>query len=324
MPLVVVPLGRDETGLLTLNEWDTLKSCRRVLFEQADHPLAARLRAEGIDARPLDVEPSADLEDCALVVDPTSTRTSDLARAGARVSAGPAVTPDDLTSAHAAYVVRRAASSLASLVAIMARLRSSDGCPWDREQSHRSLEVHLIEEAHEVIEAIDQGLVGTDLEEELGDVLLQVAFHSQMAADDARFDIAGVADAIVAKLVHRHPHVFGDKVVSGASEVVKNWEEIKKQEKGRDDPFEGIPASLPALMSAYKAQKRAAGLGFDAPAELARARLNESLEKDMSEQEALGEALFWLVAVARAAGIDPEGALRAATRRFQSSMSDRR
>ena len=321
MSLTVVPLSSDESDLLTLGEWDLLLGCKKVMFEDPAHPLIERLHRRGVAAEALDDEPDADLDGCALVAEPRSPRVLDLARAGARITSGPARPPDDLTAAHAAYVVRRASSSLASLIAVMARLRSSDGCPWDREQDHRSLEIHLIEEAHEVIDAIDKQLLGKDLEEELGDVLLQVAFHAQMAADDGRFDIEGVADSIVAKLVHRHPHVFGDRVVSGASEVVANWEEIKKEEKNRDDPFEGIPESLPALMTAYKVQKRAASLGFAADLATARSRLQGALENgDTVETESLGEALFWLVAIARAAGIDPEGALRNATRRFQSSL----
>lgn len=320
--LIVVPLAPEETDLLTIAEWDALASCRVVEFERADHPLIARLSTHGVDARVVNGDPDPAGTGRALVTDPRSPRVVELARAGARVLVGPSRPPDALTAAHAAYVARRASSSLSTLVAVMARLRSSDGCPWDREQDHESLEIHLIEEAHEVVDAIDRGLVNDELEEELGDVLLQVAFHSQMAADDDRFDISGVADAIVAKLVHRHPHVFGDRVVSGASEVVRNWEEIKRQEKARVDPFEDIPESLPALMTAYKAQKRAAGLGFEATQEQASDRLARALRSLMStpDRDALGDALFWLVAIARAAGIDPETALRKATKTFERSF----
>jgi XTP/dITP diphosphohydrolase len=113
----------------------------------------------------------------------------------------------------------------------MARLRSSDGCPWDREQSHASLVPHLLEEAGEVLEAIQAGEVGEALEDELGDVLLQVVFHAQLAADDGRFDIEGVGNAIVAKLVRRHPHVFSDTIVAGADDVIRNWDAIKATEK---------------------------------------------------------------------------------------------
>ncbi|MFN2595491.1 MAG: nucleoside triphosphate pyrophosphohydrolase [Actinomycetota bacterium] len=319
MPLIVVPLAPGEVELLTLGEWESLVACRRVIFEERDHPLAQRLQGAGVDVQVLAEEPAADLDGCALVTDPSSGRLLELARGGAHVTAGSARPPDDLTAAHAAYVARRGAGSLGTLVSVMARLRSSDGCPWDREQDHRSLEVHLIEEAHEVIDAIDRGEVTTELEEELGDVLLQVVFHAQMAADDDRFDIEGVADAIVAKLIHRHPHVFGDRTVSGASEVVRNWEEIKKKEKRREDPFDGIPESLPALMTAYKVQKRAAGLGFEMDAEGAIVRIQQALLTE-GDRDSVGDALFWLVAVARAAGIDPESALRAATKRFQRSF----
>jgi MazG family protein len=195
----------------------------------------------------------------------------------------------------------------------MARLRSEDGCPWDREQTHESLRVHLLEEAYEVLDSIDRGETGEELEEELGDVLLQVAFHSQLAADDDRFDMAGVADRIVAKLVHRHPHVFGETTVADAAEVIRNWESIKAEEKEREGPFESLPDALPALLLAYKTQKRAAGVGFEADEATARKHLEEALGGTPD----LGKALFWLVALARDAGIDPEGALRNATRKFR-------
>ncbi|MCA1704710.1 MAG: nucleotide pyrophosphohydrolase, partial [Actinobacteria bacterium] len=137
---------------------------------------------------------------------------------------------------------------------------------------------------------------------------------AQMAADAGRFDIDGVACRIVDKLIHRHPHVFADRTVSGAAEVVANWEALKQQEKKeRHGPFDGIPAGLPALLAAYKTQKRAAGLGFDGGE--ARAALSEAIETDD-----IGHALFWLVARARAAGVDPEAALRRATRSFQAGF----
>ncbi|MDQ3958265.1 MAG: hypothetical protein M3273_08100, partial [Actinomycetota bacterium] len=129
-------------------------------------------------------------------------------------------------------------------------------------------------------------------------------------------------DRIVAKLLHRHPHVFGDTVVEGASEVVANWERIKADEKGAADrpgPFDGIPPTLPALLAAYKTQKRAAALGFEPDAETARRRAVQSLE-DAGDPAGVGEALFWLVAVARAVGVDPEGALARATLKFRQSL----
>jgi MazG family protein len=322
MPLLVVPLDAGEAGALTLDEWDALVACERVLFERPDHPLAERLRAHGIDAGPFDDEPDATRAGWAVVVDSRSPRTVELAKAGARVTSGAAPSPDALTAAHAAPVARRGAAALGGAAVVMARLRSADGCPWDIEQTHESLEVHLIEEAHEVLDAIDRGATGAELEEELGDLLLQVLFHAQMAADDGRFDIAGVASGLAGKLVHRHPHVFGDVSVGGASDVVRNWEAIKAREKGRPGPFDDVPSSLPALLTAYKIQKRAAGLGWDAPAADARARLESAVASLDSavDASAVGEVLFWAVAVARAAGIDPESALRHATLRFKESF----
>jgi tetrapyrrole methylase family protein/MazG family protein len=201
----------------------------------------------------------------------------------------------------------------------MARLRGPEGCPWDREQTHESLEVHLQEEAHEVIDAIDRGLVGDELEEELGDVLLQVAFHAQLAADDGRFDLAGVAHRVTSKLVHRHPHVFADTQVADSDEVTKNWESLKAEEKQRSSLFDDIPPTLPSLLMAYKVQKRAASRGFTADAHKAASEVAAALQGPV-DAGSLGDALFWLVASARAAGIDPEGALRHAILRFKDSL----
>lgn len=318
MPLLVVPVAPEEAGMVTLAEWDALCRCSKVFFEHPDHPLVTRLADAGIDASPFDDDLPADRDGWALVVDPTSPRAVELARAGAAVTSGSAPAPDPLTAAHGAYLARRGTAALGALALVMARLRSADGCPWDQEQTHESLKVHLLEEAYEVLDSIDRGETGTELEEELGDVLLQVAFHSQLAADDGRFDLAGVADAIVAKLLHRHPHVFGGTVVEGAAEVVRNWETIKGEEKQREGPFEGLPEALPSLLLAYKTQKRASALGFEADAETARRNVAVALHE--SAPEGVGDALFWLVALARSAGIDPEGALRKATAKFRASF----
>jgi uncharacterized protein YabN with tetrapyrrole methylase and pyrophosphatase domain len=238
VPLLVVPLGVDEAGDLTLSEWDALRHRDLVLFERADHPLIERLRAEGVAAGPFDDEPEADRERWALVAEPDSARIVELARSGAAVTTGVAEAPDDLTAAHGSYVGRRAAKKLGTLALVMARLRGPDGCPWDAEQTHQSLETHLLEEANEVLQAIDAGDLGADLAEELGDLLLQVMFHSQLAADDRRFDVSDVGDGIIAKLIRRHPHVFGDVEVDGADEVLRNWHSIKQGETKRSHPFD--------------------------------------------------------------------------------------
>lgn len=315
MSLLVVPLGEDESHLLTLEEWDALSSRRVVWFERPSHPLMARLEAAGVRCGIFDDEPDAAAHDAALVADPASPRVLELARAGADVTSGPALSPDALSAAHAAPAVRRAAAALGTLAVIMARLRSDDGCPWDREQTHESLKTHALEETYEVLEAIDAGMLGIELADELGDLLLQVAFHARLAEQDGRFDLATVADAISAKLLRRHPHVFGEVSVADASEVVRNWESIKRDEKERSGPFDDIPPALPALLAAAKSQKRAAPMGFH-PSE-AEARENSARELAAGD---VGAALFWLAAVARAQGEDPESALLAAVSRFRRSF----
>jgi tetrapyrrole methylase family protein/MazG family protein len=211
------------------------------------------------------------------------------------------------------------------LIRVQARLRAPDGCPWDHEQTHQTLARHLLEETHELLEAIDAD-DEVAIRDELGDLLLQVTFHAQIAHDEGRFDIDDVADGLVAKLVHRHPHVFGDVQVADAGEVLVNWERLKAEETGRRKAVdEDIPATLPALARAAKIQRRAAGWGFtwrDTPAALA--KLREEVEElaaaidhapDRVEAE-LGDVLLAAVAVARLAGLDAESALRRATGTF--------
>ncbi len=314
--MLIVPLGIDEADSLTLAEMDALTESERVLFERPDHPLRDRLDAAGVATAPL-----ADLsveDGVTIVCDPDSARVKGWARDGAQVATMANSSPDALTRAAGSYASRRAATAFASLVEVMARLRGDDGCPWDREQDHRSLTVHLQEEAHEVIDAIESGKLGPELEDELGDLLLQVVFHAQMAADEERFDIGGVIDAIVAKLVRRHPHVFGEVSVSGSGEVLHNWEVIKEGERGGAEDSR-IPPGLPALLAAYKTQKRAVRQGVSIGVDEARSKASIALGEDPDE-ETVGEALFWTVAMARSAHIDPEGALRRATARFTSTL----
>jgi XTP/dITP diphosphohydrolase len=215
-------------------------------------------------------------------------------------------------------------SALLDLVATETRLRGPGGCPWDHEQTHASLARHLVEEAYEVLDAIEEG-TPEHLREELGDLLLQVVFHAQMAEDAGEFDIDGVARAITDKLVRRHPHVFGDLRVASAGEVVRNWETIKRDEEGRTDPMAGIPAALPALQLAAKLQKRAAAGGFAWPSVQGPvAKVREELDEvvDATEPEHLewevGDLLFAVVALAGAKGVEPEAALRRAARRFRA------
>ncbi len=216
-------------------------------------------------------------------------------------------------------------SALIDLVATETRLRGPGGCPWDLEQTHASLARHLVEEAYEVLDAIEEG--GPDhLCEELGDLLLQVVFHAQMAEDAGQFDVDAIARGITEKLVRRHPHVFGDKPAGSASEVLRNWETIKREQEGRTDPLAGIPSALPALQFAAKLQKRAADAGLAAPARddplaAVRRALEEADAADAPErrERALGELLFAVVALARERDVEPETALRRTARRFRAS-----
>ncbi|MGH2579849.1 MAG: nucleoside triphosphate pyrophosphohydrolase [Actinomycetota bacterium] len=211
---------------------------------------------------------------------------------------------------------------LLDLVRVMARLRGPGGCPWDHEQTHRTLARHLLEETHEVLDAIDAGDPDR-LRDELGDVLLQVVFHAQMAAEEGTFDVDDVAKATVEKLIRRHPHVFGDVPVSGADEVLVNWEQIKAEETGEQPVEDDIPPTLPALARASKVQRRAAGWGFDwRTTDGAMAKLREEVEElaaagtPEEAEEELGDVLFAAAAVARRLGVDPESALRRTTTKF--------
>ena len=217
-------------------------------------------------------------------------------------------------------------SALIDLVATESRLRGPGGCPWDLEQTHASLARHLVEEAYEVLDAIEEG--GPDhLREELGDLLLQVVFHAQIAEDAGQFDVDAVARAITGKLVRRHPHVFGDTQVGSAGEVLRNWETIKREQEGRTDPLAGIPSALPALQLAAKLQKRAADAGVAPsddgdPVAAVRRALEEAGSADAPEERerALGDLLFAVVALARERDVEPEAALRRTARRFRAAI----
>ena len=214
---------------------------------------------------------------------------------------------------------------LLDLVKVMARLRGPGGCPWDAEQTHRTLARHLLEETHELLEAIDADDADA-MRDELGDVLLQVVFHAQMAADDGAWDVDDVAEGLVKKLVYRHPHVFGEVDVTGADEVLVNWEKLKAAEKGeRTEVADDIPASLPSLARAAKVQRRAAGWGFewrsvDGAIEALREEVDELAAADdpAHVEEEIGDVLFAAVAVARKHGIDAESALRRTVRVFSA------
>ncbi len=225
----------------------------------------------------------------------------------------------------------KAAAALSRLLEIMDKLRDPGGCPWDREQTLRTLTPYLLEEAHEVIEAIESGDVAHH-REELGDLLFQVVFQARIAREEGKFDFADVCDAIAAKLTRRHPHVFGDVSVSGSKEVVKNWERIKadeRKEKGQAarSAIGGVPVALPALVRAERLTEKAAATGFDwpdAPSVMAKVReelaeLEEATasgSKERVEQE-LGDLLFAIANLGRWLKVHPEEALRGTLRRFE-------
>ena len=219
-------------------------------------------------------------------------------------------------------------SGIDQLVAIVARLRAPGGCPWDREQTHASLRGGLLEEAYEVVTAIDAA-DDENLREELGDLLLQSVFHAQIAAEEGRFDFDAVARGIADKLIRRHPHVFGEDHCADSAAVLQRWDEIKRAEKG-DQPAEsvldGVPGGFAALIRAEKVQKKAAKVGFDWDAAApVIAKVREELaemeaalaagEPDALEDE-IGDLLFSVVNLARKLRIDAEAALHRATNKF--------
>ena len=216
--------------------------------------------------------------------------------------------------------------NLADLVKIVKVLRGPGGCQWDAEQTHQSIRRNFLEEAYEVAEAIDQNSV-EHLQEELGDVLLQVVFHTSMEEELGHFDLDQVADGVCKKLIFRHPHVFGDVTVHSTGEILSNWEELKRREKGQAtqaDAVDAVARSLPALWRAEKVQKKAAKVGFDWPdVSGAVDKLSEELEEvkaaidgQGNPAEELGDLLFAAVNVARFIHTDPEDALQAACDKF--------
>ena len=228
------------------------------------------------------------------------------------------------------------------VVGIMAKLRGEGGCPWDRKQTRESLKPYLIEEAYEVLEAIEEHNDCT-LKEELGDLLLQILFHAQIGHELETFTIEDVLQTLREKLIRRHPHVFGDSTVKDAAEVVHRWEEIKRQEKSAagqaQSALDGVPRALPALLRAYQLQVRAAHVGFDWPQnEDGYAQVVDKVHEELKEidqarraaehlpveagsrrlEDEVGDLLFALVNLARVLKVNPEDALRNATNRFAS------
>lgn len=296
-------------GLFTRDAWTALANAAHVLTRDEDEAQLIAIQESGIAAAHLGEQHPVTL--ARLLVDRT--------RDGEVVWIGSADGDPGLTDALAEEVTRSdnapeievivgsydvPGARLLDLVAVMDRLRSPEGCPWDAEQTHESLVPYLIEETHELVEAIESG-DRTHMAEELGDVLLQVAFHARIAQehDESPFGIDDVAGGIVDKLVRRHPHVFAEVDAETADDVAANWEQIKAEEKPhRSSPMDGIPAGLPALARADKVVARLSTAG------------RSDLAKIAAAGDDLGSRLFALVLEAREHGQDPEAVLREAVR----------
>ena len=312
MLIVLATSPRVAPGLLSWSAWEALRSADAVLAT-AGHPVLLALDEAGIAYRVVDELDAEQVGSDGLTVWLPAPGAEPSLPAGARLIRGSV----DLPGAH-----------LLDLVVTMDRLRVD--CPWDARQTHASLAPHLLEEPYEALEALESGDEQA-LCEELGDVLLQVMFHARIAAerdDGTGYTIDDVADGIVAKLVRRHPHVFGDVTVSGADDVKRNWDEIKREEKraraeqqgaaGQTAPaaLDGVPFGQPALALAAQLQRRAARAGI--PGELAHLDGDDAEPDRLSED--IGRELFRLVARARELGRDPEMELRAAARRYRERV----
>ncbi|MFN8158608.1 MAG: MazG family protein [Candidatus Nanopelagicales bacterium] len=314
-------------GLLSDEAWTLLRQADVVHLPDDDHPLAGPLALAGVPVSMLPARPVEDL--AARLLDDARGATvvwvasadGDPGLAEALVSATGDGVPEvdvvlgswDLPGAH-----------LLDVVAVMDRLRSPGGCPWDAEQTHESLVEYLVEEAYETVEAIETH-DDDALREELGDLLLQVAFHARIAEEhDEPWGIDDVADGIAAKLVRRHPHVFADHEARTPDEVEASWKVLKAQEKQRDSVTDGIPMSLPALVLAGKLLRRAADVDVEpvpADATHAAASALDALTASRRDRStAYGELLLALAAQARADGVDPEQALRDATRAYRTRI----
>jgi len=214
-------------------------------------------------------------------------------------------------------------NQFATLVDIIAKLRAPDGCPWDRKQTHASLRENLLEEGYEVLAALDEG-DSEKLCDELGDLLMQIVLHAQIAAEGGEFELGDVIKSINAKLIHRHPHIFGLKKVKDADEVAHNWELLKGEEREAGASIlESVPRQMPALGYSQEVQRRVAQLGFDwedvdGVIDKLVEEVREFKQAESSERRAeeFGDLLFTLVNVARRQGVDTEAALREANKRF--------
>ena len=338
--IILVPFSpRVAPGLLSAAAWRAVTAPgARVHAGDAEHPILEYLDDQDVAIELIEGElpevadellkEAAAGETVVWLADPSGGDQPLVLALGERLTAESADTPDiELELLPGSYDVPGA--RLLDLVAVMDRLRSPGGCPWDAQQTHQSLVKYLLEEAYETVETIEEGDPyvpgeGRDaLREELGDVLLQVAFHSRIAREHAEdpFDIDDVAQGIVTKLIRRHPHVFGDVQARTASDVEANWEQIKAAEKGRTSAVEGVPLAQPALSLAEKLLKRSANAGIDVTVPQLPAELRTAVDNSGEDAEAqVGALLLAVVGLARELRVDPEAALRAEARGLRTEI----
>jgi NTP pyrophosphatase (non-canonical NTP hydrolase) len=297
--LLVSSSPRLPAGMLSWPAWEALRS-GPVFALDADSAQARAVRAAGVPVEPAGTDADA---------------LSGRVEGTAVWLAGPDGDPEfvDALRALPGLTVETVEGSwdppgarLLDAAAVMDRLRSPGGCPWDAEQTHETLAPYLLEETYELLEAIEDG-DRVHLREELGDVLLQVLFHARLAEEETpdAFSIDEVAGDLVAKLVRRHPHVFADRAVAGAAEVAANWDEIKAVEKRRESVTDGVPLGQPALALAAKLRRRAGKAGLDVAVPVG---------------DGVGDRLFALVGEAVAAEVDPEAALRSTARAYRTAV----
>ncbi|MDQ2800212.1 MAG: nucleoside triphosphate pyrophosphohydrolase, partial [Armatimonadota bacterium] len=332
-------LGPSETpDGLSLGAWNALKSASGPrLARRRTHPAIAWLESEGGVSFDAAFDALSDAEIVQQVLDAARAGDAVYVVPGHPLLGDPTCIPLVEAAKREGIPLRvfapapppaDSAADFDALIALMARLRAPNGCPWDREQTPQTLRKYVIEEAYEVVEAIEAGHPAK-LSEELGDLLLQVVFHAQLAREAGDFALADVTRSIVEKLIRRHPHVFGDTVVSGSDQVLQNWEQIKRGEPGYEDRtsiLDGIPPALPALMRAGEVSKRVVKVGFEWPTvgevldkveeEIAELRVEIARGDTVRAADELGDLLFTLVNVARHLKTDPEDALRRMTQRF--------
>ena len=306
--ILLLTSPRVAPGLMSWAAWQAVSSADRRLVSDDGLPLARAVSAAGHRVEVLEAVTGSSLLESARVQDvvwlASDAEADRLPTELATAIVGGSQTEVEVL--HASYDVP--GSRLLDLVTVMDQLRLN--CPWDREQTHRSLASYLIEETYETLEAIEIGDLA-HLREELGDLLLQVVFHARLAEEtdplEGGFDIDAVAGGIVDKLVNRHPHVFAGLDVAGVDEVEANWERLKSTEKGRASVLDGVPMALPALALAHKVLGRAARVGVEPT-------------PGVEPVETLGDRLLALVVESRAAGVDPEQELRDAVRRLAASV----